>query len=75
MGWICGTFRKEEKWKRDFGGETRGERSLRNLGAGGKIIFKSILKRCWRVLGWIHLGQNMDQCCGRVNVIVTFEST
>ena len=26
-----------------------GKRSLRNLGAGGKIILTWILKRCWRV--------------------------
>jgi len=49
MGWICGTHREEEKWKRNFGGETRGKRSLRNLGAGGKIILTPILERCWRV--------------------------
>jgi hypothetical protein len=26
MGWVCGTHRKEEKWKRDFSGKNRTER-------------------------------------------------
>ena len=63
MGWICGTDREEENWKRDFGGETRGKRSLRNLGAGGKNNINVDLKKVLEGFEWIHLARNRDQCC------------
>lgn len=34
------------------------------------VDFKKVLEG----FDWIHLAQNMDQCCGLVNVIVTFGS-
>lgn len=46
----------------------------REVGRRWKNNVNVDLKKALEVFGWVHLAQNMDQCCGLVNVIVTLGS-